>query len=229
MIAIISAMQKEITNLLNAFDSYETINYQNQEIYIGKMFGKDTLIARTGIGKINAAMMTTKVLENYDVDVVVNIGVCGGIKPLKSGDIILGEKMYCYDLDLTDIDDVKVGQIEGFPWFYEPTKKELERAKNSFDKINVKYNLVPVLTCDKFVTKYSQLGEMQNLVDMPFGIDMEAYAICQVAYLYNKNVIVIKGVSDTINSENQVIDYSKVVDEICTKTTNIAKEYIKEI
>ena len=70
---------------------------------------------------------------------------------------------------------------------------------------------------------------MQNLVEMPFGIDMEAYAICQVAYLYNKNAIVIKGVSDTINSENQVIDYSKVVDEICTKTTNIAKEYIKEI
>ena len=59
MFAIIAAMDKELKILLNhmQIDLIETI--ADKIFYQGKLSGKDVVVAKSGIGKVNAAITTT--------------------------------------------------------------------------------------------------------------------------------------------------------------------------
>ena len=42
----------------------------------------------TGIGKINAAINTTKLIYEHDPDIVINFGSCGNLKDYKIGEVL---------------------------------------------------------------------------------------------------------------------------------------------
>ena len=51
-----------------------------------EMFGSKIHII--GVGKINAAMNTTRLIEKYDPDCVINFGSCGNLKDYKIGEVL---------------------------------------------------------------------------------------------------------------------------------------------
>ncbi|NLZ61809.1 MAG: 5'-methylthioadenosine/S-adenosylhomocysteine nucleosidase, partial [Acholeplasmataceae bacterium] len=78
MIAIIGAMDSEIEALLQQLKLQKTVTFADKVLYLGVLRGHDVLIAKSGIGKVNTAMMTTYVLSHYKIDFLINIGVAGG-------------------------------------------------------------------------------------------------------------------------------------------------------
>ena len=51
-----------------------------------EMFGSKIHII--GVGKINAAMNTTRLIEKYDPDCVINFGSCGNLKDYQIGEVL---------------------------------------------------------------------------------------------------------------------------------------------
>lgn len=83
-ILIISAMAEEMLPLTK-YLSYEKLLSAGDTIEHGNF-----VFAVSGIGKVSAAMMLTKVLEQYAIDAIINVGLAGSLSPqYEFGDVVV--------------------------------------------------------------------------------------------------------------------------------------------
>jgi adenosylhomocysteine nucleosidase len=141
-----------------------------------------TLILITGIGKVNAASRLTQVLEQYDVDLIINIGVCGATKPYQLNHIYIVSKAYYHDAH-AEAFGYDSYQIPGMPKYYVSDESTLKSYDIVFLESGILY------TGDEFVTEEKGFEGL---------IDMEGAALYQVAYIYQRPIISFKCVSDVI-------------------------------
>ena len=72
------------------------------DFYKGKLEGKEVVVVRSGIGKVNAAMCTQILADIYGVTGVVNTGIAGSLKAeIDIGDIVLSSDALQHDMDAT--------------------------------------------------------------------------------------------------------------------------------
>ena len=55
------------------------VSCQGLEFFEGKIGGKDVVLARSGMGKVCAAVGVLELIKNFAPDCVINTGVAGGI------------------------------------------------------------------------------------------------------------------------------------------------------
>ena len=75
-IGIIGAMDEEVDILVELMDIKETIEKASLKFYKGTLEGKDIVLVRCGIGKVNSALCAQILISEFNVDAVVNTGVC---------------------------------------------------------------------------------------------------------------------------------------------------------
>jgi len=66
-------------NLLN-INEHET-NLPDLPVFTGILSEKEVIIARCGIGKVNAALATQYIINTFNPDFIINTGVAGGVSP----------------------------------------------------------------------------------------------------------------------------------------------------
>jgi adenosylhomocysteine/aminodeoxyfutalosine nucleosidase len=64
-IAIMGAMQEEVTPLLEFFGKYETIEYAKNKYYTTSYNGLDLVIAYSKIGKVNASLTASTLIQKF--------------------------------------------------------------------------------------------------------------------------------------------------------------------
>ncbi len=116
MICIVTAIFSEAKALI------ETFELEKKQTRPFLLYGNQNIILIiSGMGKINAAIATTYISQNGDIEKFINIGICGtNDKSKKIGDIYLirsiidkstnkkyminnlGEPLYCYDKIIKD-------------------------------------------------------------------------------------------------------------------------------
>ena len=74
MIGIIGAMDSEVDTLFARMTSKEKINLNHLIFYKGKLYDKDVVIVKCGIGKVNAALCTQLLILTFKVSKVINTG-----------------------------------------------------------------------------------------------------------------------------------------------------------
>ena len=79
MIAIMVAMDCEREAIEQILVNKKNVVSRNQTYTIGTIGNKEVIIATCGIGKVISAINTASILENYDIDLVINIGTAGGL------------------------------------------------------------------------------------------------------------------------------------------------------
>lgn len=204
MIGIIGAMDIEIDKLRAIMNDVYITRYHDRDFYRGTINDKEVVLVKAGIGKVNAAITTTLLLENYDVDYVVNTGVAGGVS-VDPNTLVIADKFIYHDVDLTNF-DYELGQLPGEERFFHVAEYLLDDATKAAKSLGYDYNVGLIATGDVFVTK---LDEIKPLVDdlNILAIEMEGAAIAQVANQYHKAFIAIRAISDRVGMENQTTDY----------------------
>ena len=72
----------------------------------GTIEGKDTVVVRCGIGKVNAAMCTQILIDLFNVDAVINTGVAGALADgITVGDVIVSKDAMQHDMDCSPLGD----------------------------------------------------------------------------------------------------------------------------
>ena len=160
-------------------DEVQTWIKENKTITI---INEHTLMLITGIGKVNASSRLTQVLEQYDIDKIINIGVSGATKPYQLNQIYTVLKAYYHDAH-AEAFGYDSYQIPGMPKYYASDASLLKM----YDILKLESGVL--YTGDEFVTEEKGFEGL---------IDMEGTALYQVAYLYNKPIISFKCVSDVI-------------------------------
>ena len=102
MLGIIGAMEEEVAGLKEKMVVEQTIQRASMEFLKGSLEGKPVVVVRCGIGKVNAAICTQILADEFHVDAIVNTGIAGSLKnEINIGDIVLSTDTMQHDMDAT--------------------------------------------------------------------------------------------------------------------------------
>ena len=228
-IGIIIAMQEELDELLNIMQEIEYNEIYNITLIEGKIEDNHVIVAKSGVGKVNAARITQILIDKLDVKCIINIGSAGALNPsLDIGDIVIAEKVIQHDFDITAFNHKK-GYITGVGDYIYCDKTLVEELKDVTDKIDDKeFKVVTgvIASGDIFCTEI----EMKNKIYSKFNaecVEMEGAAIAQVCYLDNVPFVVIRSISDSPNGNNAIVfdEFVRLASKRCAK---ILKKFLKK-
>jgi adenosylhomocysteine nucleosidase len=204
-IAIIGAMEEEVTLLRDHIEGQSQETVAGCEFTFGKMHGKDVILLRSGIGKVNAAMSTTILLEKYRPDFIINTGSAGGFNPeLNVGDAVISSEVRHHDVDVTAF-GYEYGQVPQLPAAFEADAKLVslaEAAANEIAGIQTVKGLIA--TGDSFMNDPVRVENIREKFSNLQAVEMEAAAIAQVAHQFNTPFVIIRSLSDIAGKESDV-------------------------
>ena len=79
-IGIIGAMEEEVAALREKLSDVQMLRKASMDFYAGTLHGKEVVVVRSGIGKVNAGICTQILADVYEVDAVINTGIAGSLK-----------------------------------------------------------------------------------------------------------------------------------------------------
>ena len=185
MIGIIGAMEEEVKALADMMSGVETATVAGMVFKKGQFKGKDVVVVRSGIGKVNAAVCTQILADRYNVDCVINTGVAGSLKnEINIGDIVISSDAIQHDMDATGF-GYKMGVIPRMPVsVFEADRKLIDAARAACSEAVPEIGVFEgrVVSGDQFIT---DKDTKKRLVDTfaAYCTEMEGAAIAQAAYL----------------------------------------------
>ena len=226
-IGIIFAMDEEkneFLKLINIEKEYDVFDLHFIESNIKDI---NLILVTCGVGKVNAARCTQILIDNYQVDVIINIGVAGGVdKELKIGDIIIGERMVQHDFDITAFNHEK-GFIPSVGIFINGDEYLVNICEKILKNSDYSYRKGVIASGDIFCTDY-MMGSKINKKFNALCVEMEGASIAQVCYLSHIPFLVLRSISDIPNNDN-VVTYEEFLKDSSRKASIVLKILIEKI
>ena len=197
-IAIIAAMSKELQLLLPLIQCHSTVTINNYEYHLGNIAGHDVIAVQSGIGKVNAAVATLTLVENFHPALVINTGVAGGTGATKVLDVVIPDRIAYHDVWCGP--DTIPGQAADCPRFF-----ECPLSHEAVESLGVKRGLLA--SGDIFISRQEEVEKIRKLYPDAVAVDMESAASAQVCYLKNVPFVCIRVISDTPGAEDNISQY----------------------
>jgi len=229
-IGIIGAMEEEVNQLKDCMAEVKVVKKAGMEFLEGVLEGKACVVVRSGIGKVNAAVCTQILIDDYSIDLVINTGVAGSLKAeINIGDLVISEDALQHDMDAT-----------GFGYGY----GVIPRMETSVFKADENITSLAVKICkevnpdigvfkgrvvsgDQFISG----KEKKDWLSEQFkGLctEMEGGAIAQAAYLNNTPFLIIRAISDKAD-DSAHMDYGAFEEKAIEHTVKLVKAFLKEL
>lgn len=224
-IGLIGAMEEEVAILKENMGQTEEQTRAGMTFIHGNLWGTDTIVVTSGIGKVNIAICTQILVDLYGVNTVINTGVAGSLNPvLDIGDIVLSRCAQQHDMDVSPLGD-PVGTIPRMDESIFPADETLvSLAKSACEKANpdIHCHIGKVVSGDQFIAD----GDKKNYLVNTFQGDcaeMEGAAMAQVAYLNQIPFLIIRAISDKADNSGHM-DYPVFAKQAIVHTVNLLKE-----
>lgn len=196
MIGIIGAMVEEVAALKEVMVIEEERKIHQIQFFLGKMANKDCVLMQGGIGKVNSAYATTIMMENFDIELLINIGSAGGlILEENVGDVVIAKDVIHHDFDCTAFNR-PYGQIPDLPLAFQASEQHLALVEKSLVNLNIPYHVGTIVSGDQFVANQTQVDTIKSHFPTAIACEMEAASVGQIAYLYHTPFIILRSLSD---------------------------------
>lgn len=218
MIGIIIALENEALPILKNMKNKKESVINSFKCFSGSLFNKDVTLILCDVGKVNASICTTLLIDHFKADVILNIGLVGSTS-LKTNifDLVVVDKAMQYDYDLTILNRTELGTINNFDDKYIYLDSEFVNAFK-----NKGYKVCSIATADKFTYSKKTLKLLnKNLLDIE---DMELGAIAQVCSLAKTKLVSIKCVTNKV-CKNGTSEFTKNME----KAISIYENKLQEI
>lgn len=226
-IGIVVAMDEERKEILEMMKEVQVKQIYNLRFLMGKIQGKDCVLVKTGVGKVNAARTAQVLINNFNLTYIINVGVAGAVNHLLNiGDVVIAKYVIQHDFDITAFGHSK-GYISGVGDKLEcdiGLVSALENMSKKLEERTYNIKLGIVATGDIFCTQI----DMKNKINAKFNadvVDMECAAIAQVAYLDSVPFVSIRCVSDIPDGKN-VTTYDENLKLASKRCANLLNEFL---
>lgn len=227
-IAIIGAMEEEVMILRESMEVEEVKTIAHVEFTKGLLNGKSVVLLKSGIGKVNVAIATTLLFEHYDVKAVINTGSAGGLHPESNiGDVVISNEAIYHDVDVTGF-NYAFGQVPGMPAVFMSDESLIEKAKTVLEKSNKTYWVGQIGTGDSFINRPDQMELIKKNCPEVIAIEMEATAVAQVCYQYQKPFIILRALSDIAGKESH-ISFNEFIQVAAKESSEMVTELVSLI
>lgn len=204
-IAVIGAMEQEVELLRNEIENADTKIIANSEFTVGTYNDREVILLKSGIGKVNAAMTTTILLNEFKPDYVINTGSAGGYDPkLEVGAIVISDEVRHHDVDVTAF-GYEIGQVPNLPAAFKSDAKLMELAEEAVKEIGEHQSATGLIaTGDSFMHNPARVEEVRNNFPTMKACEMEAAAVAQVCHQFEVPFVVIRALSDIAGKESSI-------------------------
>lgn len=203
-IGIIGAMDEEIALLLENMSEKKEQTIANTLFVQGKLLGKEIVLLKSGIGKVNAAMATTIMHELYSPSYVINTGSAGGFSDtLEVGDIVISSKVVHHDVDVTAF-NYDYGQVPAMPAMFVADTSLIEKATEAVKELSIRSKKGIIATGDSFMEDPERVAFVREKFPTMIAAEMEAAAVAQVCYQYGKPFVVLRALSDIAGKDSSI-------------------------
>ena len=228
-IGIIGAMEEEVTYLRDQLEQREDMELAGYEFHSGLLAGQKVVLLKSGIGKVNAAIGTTILLERYAPDCIINTGSAGGFaSELEIGDVVISEEVRQHDFDLT-IFGYEHGQVPNMPPAWRPDPVLVKIAQESISSVlDVQIAHGLIATGDAFMADPAKVDEARAKFPQMLAVEMEAGSIAQTCYRFEIPFIIIRALSDIAGKESG-ISFDQFLEQAGVHSAQMVIEMIREL
>lgn len=230
VIGIIGAMEEEVAALKEKMEIKEVLKKASMEFYKGTLQGKEVVVVRSGIGKVNAGLCTQILADVFDAKMVINTGIAGSLDArIDIGDIVISTEALQHDMDATQF-GYPLGQIPRMKTLAFPAdEKMVSLAKAACEKVNpeIKVFTGRVVTGDQFVASKEVKDRIKTNFD-GLCTEMEGAAIAQAAWLNEIPFVIIRAISDKADDSAQM-DYPTFERQAIIHSVRLTEEMIRNL
>jgi adenosylhomocysteine nucleosidase len=222
-LAVLGAFHQEVTLLQGLLAEAQSRQIEGIEFISGRIGNEPVVLAWTGVGKVNAAMTTTLLLEHFNPKQVIFTGIAGGVDPnLEPGDIVIAGQAAYHDMGTLWTQGIEYGGVksrrtgEPNPVFFPADSVLLAAAEQAgrrmaFDSAALRTGRRPpkivvgtVVTGDVFVASKERGAELARTLGAA-AVEMEGAAVAQLCYQREVGCLVIRSISDKAD-EGAIMD-----------------------
>jgi adenosylhomocysteine nucleosidase len=215
----ILGIQSETEALMRQMTDRQTTKIAGVPFVTGKLGARQIVLARCGVGKVNAAMTATLLIDHFHPPYVVFTGSAGALNPdLAPGDVVIGTKTAQHDVGTVTARGMEreptdgIGYRERNPMFFPADARLLAAA----DQVTNTVKLQPftfggvqrtpkivkgvIVTGDVFVADRTLNEELHKSLEAD-AVEEEGAAVAQVCWEQHTPYLAIRSISDNANNE----------------------------
>lgn len=197
----------------------------------GRLGKNEIVLWKCGIGKVNAAVGTMRLVQKHRPDAIVSTGLAGGIDPvMQVMDVMAAQECVYHDVDCGVGLGCILGQVQGLPARFAADQRLFDHTRAV--RLAPDERLVTGLICtgDQFITD----RERQNVIkrNFPDGMacDMESAAIAQTCYLLGLPFLSLRIISDTPGrTDDHHQQWEDFLASMCDRSFHFVKNYLETL
>lgn len=219
-LAIMGAMREEIEPLLQLFGEYKSTDYAGNRYYETTFAGHEIVLAYSKIGKVNAAVTATVMLEKFKAQKLLFSGVAGAIcDTLRIGDLITATRLVQHDVDITAF-----GHPHGFipesGDFVDADSSLIEIASRVASQMGLELRRGVIATGDQFIADETKKRWIQSTFKAD-ALEMEGASVAAVCSLFNVPFFVLRAISDAAD-----MDAGFSFDEFLNSSAKVSADFL---
>jgi adenosylhomocysteine nucleosidase len=202
-IGIIGAMDSEIALLKEKAHVEKTETFAGMEFNTGRIGDIETVICRSGIGKVAAALCVQILADRYNVTHIINTGIAGSLNDsLRIGDIVVSSEALYHDADAVYF-GYPIGVMPGTGTLtFRADEQMAERAMNILQKEDPSIQVIRgrITTGDQFIAEKKRKEWIRETFQGDCT-EMEGCAIAHACTLNQIPFVIIRAISDQADDD----------------------------
>lgn len=246
LLGIMGAMPEEMDKIISAITEKEIVERGSRVYYRGKLYGQDVVAVFSRWGKVAAAITTTNMILDFNVDRILFTGVAGAISPeLNVGDVVIGQRLYQHDMDARPLmrrfeipltgktsyetPEQNVNIISQAVHNFLKNSKEFRKTLAEQGISNPKMVVGDIASGDLFISSSEMKSALSKNLPSVVCAEMEGAAVAQVCDDYGVPLVVVRVISDSADEEAHISATGFVNQHASDYSLAILKEYIQII
>lgn len=223
-IAVLVAMDKEMALIKDLMSHIQEMEIGGGKMFRGELNGHEVYLGKCGIGKVNAAVNSYRVISEVTPDLVINSGVAGGAG-LPIGTVLVADRVAYSDVWCGP--GTEYGEADGFPLYFKPAEIVISAARGIKDSESLAEGLI--CSSDKFISTHEQIQFIRSHFLDVKAVDMESAAIAQVCAMTSVPFAIVRVVSDTPGEGENISQYKDFWGKAPEKTFNVIRTILSQI
>lgn len=222
-IGIIVAMDKELVQLKGLLEESTVERRNKKDFILGSIDGKEIILQKCGIGKVNSAIGTVEMINNYSPDLIISTGVAGGADDrMNVCDVVIGTEYRYHDAYCGD--DCRFGQIMGMPEAFHTPANLIDKALAACGQSTAFKGLI--VSGEWFVNTQNKMRAILARFPKAVAVDMESTSIAQTCHIYGVPFISFRVISDMPLKDTKASQYFDFWARLAEGSFNITKRLI---
>lgn len=201
-VAVLGALEEEVALLRPRLTDPVEERVGGMSVVSGRVDGRPVVLARAGVGKVNAATAAALLLSRYKPRAVLFTGIAGAVDPrLKPGDLVIGVETAQHDHGmLTDagLETRATKTPDGgernplmFPADPALAAAALEAARSQ----GLSVSTGVIVTGDSFIASPRRRAQLRKGLGAS-AVEMEGAAVAQVCRRFDTPFLAVRSISD---------------------------------